>query len=180
MIAVFRSLPKIHDEDENGDKNCFENWELCLFWQFSFHDNRIVQSSHYQSCKSDRAFRVGFRFGPGSSLKLTKISGLILAWAVLFVLDVQKNNQTNLAILLNFLDLIQLSGFFGHDLGFKLIFGFGPGSGLWYRVRAWTCRPVYNSAHYCSGLAYSGIELFVLPSVTRKCNQGCGRGNWKR
>ena len=49
MIAVFRSLPKIHDEDENGDKNCFENWELCLFWQFSFHDNRIVQSSHYCS-----------------------------------------------------------------------------------------------------------------------------------
>ena len=29
---------------ENGDKNCFENWELCIFRQFSFHDNRIVQS----------------------------------------------------------------------------------------------------------------------------------------
>ena len=28
--------------------------------------------------------------------------------------------------MLNFLDLTQLSGFFGHDLGFKLIFGFGP------------------------------------------------------
>ena len=32
---------------ENGDKNCFENWELCLFQQFSFHDNRTVHSSHY-------------------------------------------------------------------------------------------------------------------------------------
>ena len=28
-------------------KNCLENWELCFFWQFSFHDNRIEQSSHY-------------------------------------------------------------------------------------------------------------------------------------
>ena len=32
---------------ENGDKNCFKNWELWLFRQFSFHDNRVVQSSHY-------------------------------------------------------------------------------------------------------------------------------------
>ena len=32
---------------ENGDKIQFENWELCLFWQFAFHDNRTVQSSHY-------------------------------------------------------------------------------------------------------------------------------------
>ena len=43
-----------------------------------------------QSCKSGRAFRVGFGFGPGSGLKLTKISGLIRAWDVLFVLGVQK------------------------------------------------------------------------------------------
>ena len=33
--------------DENWDKSCFENWELCLFRYFSFHDYRIVQSSHY-------------------------------------------------------------------------------------------------------------------------------------
>ena len=32
-----------------------------------------------QSCKSGRAFRVGFEFGPGSGLKLTKHSGLIRA-----------------------------------------------------------------------------------------------------
>ena len=84
--------------------------------------------SRAQSCKSGRAFRVGF--GPGLGLKLTKISGLIRAWDVLFVLGVQKNNQNNLAISLNFLDLTQFSVFFRHDLGFKLIFGFGPGSGL--------------------------------------------------
>ena len=56
-----------------------------------------------QSCKSGRAFRVGF--GPGSGLKLTKISGLIRAWDVLFVLGAQKYNQSNLATLLNFSDL---------------------------------------------------------------------------
>ena len=35
--------------DENGDKNCFENWKLCLFRLFSFHDNQIVLSSHYST-----------------------------------------------------------------------------------------------------------------------------------
>ena len=45
-----------------------------------------------QSCKSDRAFRVGFGFGPGSGLKLTKLSGLDRAWDVLFDLDAQKYN----------------------------------------------------------------------------------------
>ena len=38
----------------------------------------------------------------------------------------KKLTKNNLAILLNFLDLTQLLGFFGHGLGFKLIFGFGP------------------------------------------------------
>ena len=50
VIALFRSLPKTHDQltiGENGDKTCFENWELRLFRQFSFYDNRIVQSSQY-------------------------------------------------------------------------------------------------------------------------------------
>ena len=56
-----------------------------------------------QSCKSGRAFRVGF--GPGSGPKLTKTSGLIRAWDVLFVLSAQKYNQNNLATLLNFSDL---------------------------------------------------------------------------
>ena len=30
-------------------------------------------------------------------------------------------------------------------MGLKLVFGFGPGSGLYFWVRACTCRPVYNS-----------------------------------
>ena len=34
---------------------------------------------HISDCKSGLAFRVGFVFGPGSGLKLTKISGLIRA-----------------------------------------------------------------------------------------------------
>ena len=87
-----------------------------------------------QSCKSGRAFRVGF--GPGSGLKLKKILGLIRAWDVLFGLGAQKYNQNNLATLLNFSDLTSLSLFFGHDLSFKLAFGFGSGSGLYFRVRA--------------------------------------------
>ena len=41
-----------------------------------------------QSCKSGRAFRVGFELVSG--LKLTKISGLSRAWHVLFVLSAQK------------------------------------------------------------------------------------------
>ena len=47
MIALFRSLPKIHNHSENVAKKCFENWVLCLFRQFWFHDNRTVQNSHY-------------------------------------------------------------------------------------------------------------------------------------
>ena len=75
-------------------------------------------------------------FGSGSGLKLTKISGLIRAQDVLFVLSAQKYNQNNLAIMLNFSDLTWLSGFFGHDLGFKSVFGFGLGSGLNFLVWA--------------------------------------------
>ena len=44
-------------------------------------------------------------FGSGSGLKLTKISELIRAWDVLFVLGAQKCNQNNLATLVNFSDL---------------------------------------------------------------------------
>ena len=43
----FGNYPRFMTTGENGDKNCFENWELCLFRQFSFYDNRVVQSSHY-------------------------------------------------------------------------------------------------------------------------------------
>ena len=43
-----------------------------------------------------------------------------------FVSGAQKFNQNNLSTLLNVSDLTKLSVFFGHDLGFKLVFGFGP------------------------------------------------------
>ena len=69
-----------------------------------FYEKYLAVSSFAQSCKSGRAFRVGF--GPGSGLKLTKISGFIRASDVLFVLDAQKYNQSNLARLLNFSALI--------------------------------------------------------------------------
>ena len=38
--------------------------------------------------------------------------------------------------MLNFSYLTLHLGFFGRDLGFKLVFGFGPGLGLNFRVRA--------------------------------------------
>ena len=53
-----------------------------------------------QSCKSGRAFRIGF--GP----KVDKNFGLIRAWDVLFVLGEHKYNWNNLATLVNFSDLI--------------------------------------------------------------------------
>ena len=57
---------------------------------------------------TDMDIRVVSRAGlleSGSGLKLTKISGLIRAWDVLFVLGAQKYNKNNLATLLNFSDL---------------------------------------------------------------------------
>ena len=44
---------------------------------------------------------------------------------MLFDLDAQKYNQNNSATLLNFFKPT-LTFFGGHDLGFKLVFGFGP------------------------------------------------------
>jgi len=32
---------------EDEDENCFENRQLCYFRQFSFRDNRLLQSSHH-------------------------------------------------------------------------------------------------------------------------------------
>ena len=46
----FDHYPRFMAISENGNKNCFEKWELCLFWQFSFHDNREVQSSYCCTC----------------------------------------------------------------------------------------------------------------------------------
>ena len=34
---------------------------------------------------------------------------------------------------------------------------------------------VVQSSHYCTSLVYSGIQFFVLPSVTRKCNPSTSR-----
>ena len=61
---------------------------------------------------------VRVEIGPGFlsrvwDLKLTKISGLSPALGVLFFFGVPKYNQNNLATLLNFSDLIKLSGFLG-------------------------------------------------------------------
>ena len=85
---------------------------------------------------------VRVEIGPGFlsrvwDLKLTIISGLSLALGVLFFFfGVPKYNQNNLATLLNFSDLIKLSGFFGHDSDFKLVFGFGLIFSSLGRVRA--------------------------------------------
>ena len=45
----FGHYPTFMTIDENGYKNDFENWALCLLQQFSFNDNRIVQSLHYST-----------------------------------------------------------------------------------------------------------------------------------
>ena len=58
---------------------------------------------------------------------------------MLFVLNAQKYNQNNFATLLNSSDVTSLSCFFGHDMGFKLVFGLGPGSGLNYADRLQLC-----------------------------------------
>ena len=66
--------------------------------------------------------------------KLLKILDLIRAGDVLFVLDAQKYNQNNLAITLIFFRPKLTIAFFGYGLGFKLVFGFRPGSDLYFRV----------------------------------------------
>ena len=53
-----------------------------------------------------------FRAGYGPKID-KKISGLIRAWDILFVLGAQKYDQNNLATLLNFSGLTYLSCFFG-------------------------------------------------------------------
>ena len=61
-------------------------------------------------------------FGSGSGQKLTKILGLFRARDVIFVLGAQKHIKIiwqHSQIFLNF------RVFFGHNLGFKLIFGLG-------------------------------------------------------
>ena len=43
----FDHYPRFMTKDEDGYKNDFEIWALCLLQQFSFNDNQIVQSLHY-------------------------------------------------------------------------------------------------------------------------------------
>ena len=64
---------------------------------------RRERSSSSTSVRPRVVSRAGL-FGSGSGLKLTKVSGLILAREVLFVLGAQKYNQNKLATLLNFSD----------------------------------------------------------------------------
>ena len=79
-----------------------------------------------QSCKSGRAFRVGF--GP----KVDKNFGLNSGLRRTFGLGAQTYKQNNLATILNFSDLTLLWVFLGHDLGFKLVLGLR--SGLYFRM----------------------------------------------
>ena len=102
---------------------------------------------------------------------------------MLFVLGIQKYNQNNSVTLLNFSDLTQLSGFFGQDLGFKLVFGFGlifSGSGLYFRVRACTSRPVYNSrlltfALRCFASTVNASLAFILNYLSSLMSATCNR-----
>ena len=138
-----------------------------------------------QNCKSGRAFRV--RFGP----KVAKIMCVIRGWNVLFVLRAQKYNKKNSAITLSFFKPNLTFGFFGYDLGFKIVFGFGlifSGSG---RVQAWTSRPVYNSErcndlrvyscymHPTSHTAEASPCSIILPSVKQgRCVNTNFYGDW--
>ena len=72
---------------------------------FSFR--QINSSTVYHDGRVDRnrVLSQAGLFGSGSGQKLTKISGLIRAREVFFVLGAQKYNQNNLATLLNFSDL---------------------------------------------------------------------------
>ena len=80
-----------------------------------------------------RAFRVrfsrvraGFGFGP----KVDNISALIRALDVLFVLGLQKQSKYLRNIAKFYRPNLTFCFFFGYNLGYKLVFGFGPGSGL--------------------------------------------------
>ena len=91
-----------------------------------------------QSCKS------------GSGLKLKKISGLIRAWNVLFVVVAQKYNQTNFAKLLNFSDLtfglfriwFELQNSFRAGFGPELI---GPFTTLLWRCMSQSLNKIVTS-----------------------------------
>ena len=110
------SLKKAFESPELFSQYHFpEKGEFCQIWigHVMWLEGLLLFSLSFFSLK--QSWKSGRLFGSGSGLKLTKISGLIRAWDVLFALGAQKYNQNNLATLLNFSDL---RVFFGHDFGF--------------------------------------------------------------
>ena len=92
---------------------------------------RVVSSAGLFGSGSNR-FRAGSsRIRAGLGPKVDKISGLIRAWAVLFVLGAQKYNQNNLVITLTFFRrnltfVFFFRGWFGLEISFWVRAGFGP------------------------------------------------------
>ena len=82
----------------------FQNWLLFGYWVILKWAKSIF-SEIFGPVASYKVVSQAGLFGSGSGLKLTKSSGLILAWDWLFVLGAQKHNQNNLVTLLNFSDI---------------------------------------------------------------------------
>ena len=82
-------------EADQTSKQCFTQ---------PYGKQRNLRAERAKSVSTKVVSRAGL-FGSGSGPKLTKMSSLIRAWDVLFVLGAQKYNQNNLATLLNFSDL---------------------------------------------------------------------------
>ena len=87
-------LTRLHSSNFTAKRVSMHEWPQR---QFKLIVGAVVH--WHQSYKSGRAFHV--EFGP----KVDKISGLIRAWDMLFVLDAKKYNQNILATLPNFSDL---------------------------------------------------------------------------
>ena len=83
---------------------CVSSWYFCCTFLPNLGESQKKGLPSERGAQARVVSRAGL-FGSGSGPKLTKISGLIRAWDVLFVLGAQKYNQNNLATLLNFSDL---------------------------------------------------------------------------
>ena len=114
-------------------------WPDGLNSNLVLHSNFMQTGSVTQSCKSGRAFRVGF------GLKIDKNSGLIRVWDVVFVLGAQKYNQNNLAKTLTVFRPHLTFTFFQAWFGLQISLRVGAGFGLIFSG-SWSSRPVYNSA----------------------------------
>ena len=66
---------------------------------------------------------------------------------------------------IHFLDSTSFSGFFGPDFGFKSLFGFDPGSGLWFRNRAEFGTIVVGP--------FTTLILLSIITFCTKLNSGC-------